>query len=89
MSKKLIVVAHGIGDTQEGFEAGWQKVMAKNVDLKGAEVKGLWWEDVLDQVEAQYPLVSNTMAELVAMCGFDDFKKWVGNDSWKTFKDYT
>lgn len=88
MAEKLIVVAHGIGDAPEGFEAGWRDVMERNVDLGSVEVKGLWWEDVLQEVETRYPLVSDTMGDLVAMCGFPQLQNWLSGEDWKTLRDY-
>lgn len=88
MGKKLIVMAHGIGDTQQGFEESWRKAIEKNSDLTNVVVKGLWWEDVLQKVADKYPIVSDTMTDLVAMCGFPQLKQWIGNDAWKVFADY-
>jgi predicted esterase len=88
MAKKLIVVAHGIGDAKEGFEAEWKKVIEKNNNLNDVEVRGLWWEDVLQQVAARYPIVSKNMAKLVAACGFDKLEEWVGSEKWSTLQDY-
>jgi hypothetical protein len=88
MSKRLILLTHGIGNTTEEFYKEWEKVLAKNHDLTDVTVKGLWWEDVLQKVADKYDIVSGTLAEIVAMCGFPDLQKWVGNDSWKEFKDY-
>lgn len=86
--KKLIVVAHGIGNTAEGFHEAWAKVIGKNVDLSNAEVRGLWWEGVLDKVEEKYPLIDGTMADVVEACGFPDLKKWIGNENYGTMHDY-
>lgn len=88
MAKKLIIVAHGIGNASDGFQKDWQNILAANHDLTDVTVKGLHWEDVLQKVADKYPVVSGTMAEIVAMCGFADLQKWVGNDSWKLFQDY-
>lgn len=88
MSKKLIVLAHGIGNATEDFYKEWEKVLAKNHNLTDVTVKGLWWEDILQKVEDKYDIVSGKMADIVEMCGFPNLKKWVGNDSWITFKDY-
>lgn len=86
--KKLIVMAHGIGDTPEGFHMAWEKIISRNVDLSNVEVRGLWWEDVLDKVEAKYPLIDGAMADVVESCGFPDLKKWIGSDKYKLFHDY-
>jgi len=88
MGKKLIVMAHGIGDSKPGFENDWIKAVKENIDLSDVDVKGLLWEDVLQQVEDKYPIVSDQLADLVDMCGFPNLKKLVKNDGWKTFKDY-
>jgi len=88
MSKKLIIVAHGIGNAAEGFHKDWEKIIAAHHDLTEVTIKGLNWEDVLQKVAEKYPVVSGTLAEIVTMCGFPDLKKWVGNDSWKEFQDY-
>lgn len=88
MSESLIVLAHGIGDAKPEFYKEWEEVIAENHDLSHVTVKGLWWEDVLQKVAERYDVVSGTLAEIVAMCGFPDLEKWVGNDSWRQFKDY-
>lgn len=88
MSEKLIVLAHGIGDSKNDFYKEWADVIANNHDLKNVVVKGLWWEDVLQKVADKYPLISRNMADLIARCGFADLEKWVGNPSWKEFQDY-
>lgn len=88
VKKKLIVLAHGIGDTPEGFHMAWEKVISRNVDLSNAEVRGLWWEDVLDKVETKYPLLGGSMADMVEACGFPDLEKWIGGDDYKLFHDY-
>lgn len=86
--KKLIILAHGIGNGAEGFHKDWEKVLAEHHDLTNVVVKGLSWEDLLQKVADKYPVVSGTLAEIVAMCGFPDLKKWVANESWKEFQDY-
>lgn len=86
--RRLIVLAHGIGDASTSFYENWRKVLDKNHDLADATVVGLAWEDVLEKVQAKYPLVSDAFAEIVEMCGFPNLKKWVGNSSWKDFQDY-
>ena len=88
MSERLIVLAHGIGDAKPDFYKEWEDVITGNHALSNVTVKGLWWEDVLQKVAEKYDVVSGTLAEIVAMCGFPDLEKWVGNDSWKLFKDY-
>ena len=88
MSERLIVLAHGIGDAKPDFYKEWEDVITGNHALSNVTVKGLWWEDVLQKVAEKYDVVSGTLAEIVAMCGFPDLEKWVGNDSWKQFKDY-
>ena len=47
--------------------------------MSNAEVKGLWWEDVLDKIEAKYPLIDGAMADVLESCGFPNLKKWIGN----------
>jgi hypothetical protein len=88
MSKKLLVVAHGIGDAPSDFYKEWEGAIAETTDLTNVTVKGLWWEDILQKVADKYPVVSSTLAEIVAMCGFPDLEKWVGNAGWKQFQDY-
>ena len=87
-TKKLIVVAHGIGQTPQDFDTAWAQAIAKKVDLANAEVRGLWWEDVLQEVEDKYPLVDGSLADAVAACGFADLQKWIDSDNYKTFHDY-
>ncbi len=86
--KKLIVVAHGIGDTPPNFHEAWAQAIQTNVDLSNAEVRGLYWEDVLDKVEAKYPLINAEIADVVAACGFGNLKQWIGNESYQTIHDY-
>jgi len=91
---KLIVFAHGIGDAPEDFYEEWRdaidwgKIIGKRLDQSDIVVKGLWWEDVLQKVANKYPVISNKMADLVAMCGFAQMEEWVGNPRWKEFQDY-
>lgn len=88
MQNTLIVVAHGIGNATEDFCQSWESAIRQNTDLTNVTVKGLFWEEVLQKVEDKYDVVSGAMADVVAMCGFADLQTWVGNDSWKVFKDY-
>jgi hypothetical protein len=88
MAKKLIVLAHGIGDTSKDFYKEWEEVLKTNHTLDNAVVKGLWWEDILDEVEKKYPLVDTQFAAILDMCGFSELKKFAGKDQAKVFQDY-
>lgn len=88
MPGKLIVLTHGIGNATGDFYKEWEEIIRNDPRVTNVTVKGLDWEDVLQKVEDKYDVVSGTMADLVAMCGFDNLQKFVGNESWKTFKDY-
>ncbi|MDD2898785.1 MAG: hypothetical protein PHI31_08730 [Desulfuromonadaceae bacterium] len=88
MSKKLIVVTHGIGDADKNFHEEWATVIAQNHSMADIVVKGLWWEDILQKVEEKYDIISGTMGDLVGMCGFQDLEKWAGSGQAKVFKDY-
>lgn len=88
MGSKLIVVAHGIGDTKEGFEHEWRAAMENNIDLGDAEVKGLWWEDVLKEIEDRYPLLSENMGDLLSLCAFPKLKELLENESYQTIMDF-
>lgn len=88
MPKKLVVLAHGIGDSTANFYKDWQKVIESNHDLKDVTIRGLWWEDVLQKVAEQYPVVSGPFAELLKMCGFDQFDRWLSSEDAAAFKDY-
>lgn len=88
MPEKLIVFAHGIGDAPKNFHEEWREVVARNHNLDGVTVKGLWWEDVLQKVADQYPLVSGPFAEILKMGGFDALDQWLTSDKATVFKDY-
>lgn len=88
MATQLIVLAHGIGDNNPDFYRSWEDILRQNHVLQGVTVKGLCWEDVLQKVEDQYPLVSQQLADMLAHCGFDGLKNWVSNDTWKFIHDY-
>lgn len=87
-NKKLIVVAHGIGDTEKGFEKEWKAVLDAHHDLSSVVVRGLWWEDVLQDVANRYPLVSRQFTGILSMCGFSQLEKLAGSDKAKLFLDY-
>lgn len=87
-TKKLIVVAHGIGVTPANFHEGWKQAIAKQVDLSNAEVVGLYWEHLLTTVENRYGLVDEKLAEAVAACGFGDLQKWIANENYQTFNSF-
>lgn len=88
MAGKLIVLAHGIGNATADFYKEWQDIIAQGQDFATVTVKGLHWEEILQKVEDKYDVINGSMADIVAMCGFADLQKWVGNKSWKEFKDY-
>jgi hypothetical protein len=88
MAKKLIIFAHGIGDSAEGFENAWKAVVEKEIDLTGVTVKGLLWEDLLQKAADQYDFGSGPLAEIFDLCDFPQLKEWTDADGWKTFKDY-
>jgi len=88
MSKKLLILAHGIGDAPKDFYKPWQDAIAKNHDLSDVVVKGLWWEDVLQKVADQYPVISGPFADLIKMGGFDGMDRWLNGAQAKEFKDY-
>jgi hypothetical protein len=87
-SEKLIVLAHGIGISPSTFHRDWEAVIAANQSLTNVTVKGLWWQDVLQKVANQYPIVSGPFAEILAMCGFDELDEWLAKVDTKTFQDY-
>ena len=89
---KLIIFAHGIGDAPKGFEQewinaiDWQTIIGKKFEDQSEVIaKGLRWEDVLDEVEKQYPLLNT---DLLAKIGFTAFNSWVDNHVWNMFNDY-
>ena len=88
MAKKLIVVAHGIGDADEDFADAWAEEIAKHHDLKDVEVKGLWWTDLRKRVEEKYPVVSGEMAEILALCNFPDLSGILDGAAFKKINGY-
>lgn len=85
--KKLVVVAHGIGDAQPDFYKSWAKVLHTNHGVDRFDVVGLYWEDVLEKVAKKYHVISEDFADVVAKCGFKELKKLVDNDTYKTISD--
>lgn len=85
--KKLVVVAHGIGDTPPDFYKAWADVLHANHGTDRFDVVGLYWEDVLDKVAERYPLISDRFADVVAQCGFNNLKNLVDSNTYKTVYD--
>lgn len=85
--KKLIIVAHGIGNHQPGFEQEWEAVIRKN-NPGDYEVAGLWWEDVLDKVAQKYPLIDQNFANAVTSFGFKNLSSVLSSSDYQTISDY-
>jgi len=83
--KKPVVVAHGIGNAEPDFYKTWETILNTNHDPDKFEVKGLYWEDVLQEVEDKYPLVN---PEAVEKLGFDKLERYLNDDTYKTVSDY-
>jgi len=80
--KKLIVVAHGIGDHQPDFYQEWEAIIRKNTPGNYL-VAGLFWDDVLDKVAEKFPLISQNFADAT---GDSRFSIAVGLSEWDWIK---
>jgi predicted alpha/beta hydrolase family esterase len=85
--KKLIVVAHGIGDHQPDFYQEWEAIIRKNTPGNYL-VAGLFWDDVLDKVAEKFPLISQNFADAVARFGFTELQKILSSDAFNKIKDH-
>ncbi len=70
MNKKLVVVAHGIGDHPEGFFKEWEETLHANHPKGKFTVTGLCWEDILEKAEKKYPWYSTQAATAFKKLGF-------------------
>ena len=91
-SKKLVVVAHGIGAAKEGFEQDWADILHRNHGAERFDVKGLWWEDVLDKVAEKYGDITGNLKEVLDAFGLDGLGKLMGqvgeSETFQQIKDY-
>jgi hypothetical protein len=85
--KKLIIVAHGIGNHQPGFYEEWEAVIRTNTQ-GDYEVAGLWWEDVLDKVAQKYPLIDQNFANAVTSFGFRELSNVLNSNDYLTISDF-
>ena len=54
MAKKLIICTHGVGDHPDNFHEAWAEVLNANHDSDKFIVKGLFWDDLQDQLFDKY-----------------------------------
>lgn len=85
--KKLLIVAHGIGDPKEGFHKEWETAIREN-NGGDYEVAGFFWDDVLDKVAEKFPLVSKNFADAVARFGFDKLQKTVSSEAFNKAREH-
>ncbi|MCF7817106.1 MAG: hypothetical protein K9M54_04425 [Kiritimatiellales bacterium] len=87
-AKKLVVVAHGIGNAEPDFHKAWEAILNTNHDPDKFEVQGLYWEDVLQKVESKYPIINSNFAEAVEQFGFEKIRDLLDDDTYKMVSDY-
>jgi predicted esterase len=85
--KKLVIVAHGIGDFKPDFYKEWEEVVRKN-NPDDFEVVGFFWDDVLDKVAEKFPLISQNFADAVARFGFNELQKVLSSESFNKLKEH-
>ncbi|MCX7005768.1 MAG: hypothetical protein NTY53_00675 [Kiritimatiellaeota bacterium] len=64
MSQKTIVVAHGIGHPEAGFEKDWQEDLEKAAGGTGVDigkVRGVYWDDIQTELANHFPVVSQNL----------------------------
>jgi hypothetical protein len=88
MPKKLVVVAHGIGDHKEDFFEAWIPHLEAAAPGQDFEVVGLHWDDVLDEVASHYDLVNERMADVVAKFGFTKLKELLDDENYKLIREH-
>ena len=86
--KKLVIVVHGMGVAKEDFADIWAEELYKNHGTDRFEVKGLWWEPVLDEVMDKYPLISENMANAIAKYNFPQMKDILENNIFQEVHDH-
>lgn len=87
MSNKLVIVAHGVGNTNADFWREWEDKLHANHPRGDFTVKGLWWDDVLDRVANQFPVVEEDFADAVDRLGFGALKELFDSDAYDLFHE--
>ncbi|WP_196157835.1 hypothetical protein [Reinekea sp. G2M2-21] len=84
----LVVMAHGVGNETEGFETKWRELIEQTTSIPDdVVVKGLLWEDVLEQVAQKYPIISQQQASLLAMLNFPYLQQLLASDVYDLARD--
>ena len=91
MSKKNVVFVHGIGDEAPDFYKAFIPILQQNGhDMSKFDVCGLYWEDILDEIQNKYPTISSNFSNFLECFGLKSLKNNLDQHQsiYKQIEDY-
>lgn len=88
MAKRLVVCAHGIGDHKENFHEAWADILNQNHDSDKFVVKGLFWDDLQDQLYDKFIDINNETRELAEQTFLKTAYEYLDNPSYASILNF-
>lgn len=88
MAKKLVICAHGVGNHSENFHESWAEVLNANHHSDKFVVKGLFWDDLQDQLYDKFYDIDEEIRAVIEETFLKTAYKYLDNQFYKSILDF-
>jgi hypothetical protein len=88
MAKKIVICAHGVGRHRDNFHETWAEVLNINHNSDKFVVKGLFWDDLQDQLFDKFYDIEEKIRDVAEETFLKTAYKYLDEPSYKSILDF-